>query len=104
MQYESQSWLYALAESADWWIVFFAPSSSDFALPILQEYFDFRTEGLSPADGKHGARVAAIGPTTADHLRSKSFQVDVVAKKPFAASLLEELSKYGADRNTPVMQ
>ena len=71
-----------------WWIVFFAPSSAEFALPILQEHFVF-----SPAGGRddHDGRfcsVAAIGPTTMTHVEEKcGVRVHAVAEKPSPEAL-----------------
>jgi len=77
----------------NWWITFFAPSSSDFALPALREHFRFESPAESPSSTKSKkklptARIAAIGPTTASHLKDAlSLSVDAVAAKPTPAEL-----------------
>lgn len=78
----------------DWWITFFAPSGADFSLPILQKYF--LLPGSSKSNQKKGlptVKIAAIGPTTAAHLREQlSIEVAAVAEKPNAQSLASAIA------------
>lgn len=80
----------------DWWIVAFAPSGVSYALPYLQNYFSFDScvqdelKSIITAAILPRARFAAIGPTTASHLRENlSLRVSAVASKPKP----EELAK-----------
>ena len=72
-----------------WWITFFAPSSSSFAIPHLRNHFELASaNGNSSASKRPVARIAAIGPTTANHLKDKlQLKVDVIAEKPKPQSL-----------------
>ncbi|KAI0052476.1 tetrapyrrole biosynthesis uroporphyrinogen III synthase [Auriscalpium vulgare] len=82
---------------APWWIVFFAPSAAAYVLPYLQAHFCLRPPQLIDAQGetRRNARVAAIGPTTADFIRSEmSINVDVVAETPNAEGLVRALAGY----------
>ncbi|KLO10585.1 tetrapyrrole biosynthesis, uroporphyrinogen III synthase [Schizopora paradoxa] len=84
----------------NWWIAFFAPSSSDYAMPALRE--QFRLESTSAPDSPTStkskkkipaAKIAAIGPTTASHLKDTlSLHVDAVAAKPTPAELASAIT------------
>ncbi|KAF7327870.1 Uroporphyrinogen-III synthase [Mycena kentingensis (nom. inval.)] len=68
-----------------WWIVFFAPSAAEFVSPFLREHF--LLDGSEDA-----AKVAAIGPTTANFLRDQlRLTVDAVAQKPTPEHLLRAI-------------
>jgi uroporphyrinogen-III synthase len=68
--------------------VFFAPSSAEFALPVLREHFAFSAiDGEDRGEGRF-CKVAAIGPTTARHVEEKcGVRVHVVAEKPSPEAL-----------------
>ena len=76
------------------WLIFFAPSSSDFALPFLRQNFRF-SQANSPnssQDDKLTAKLGAIGLTTATFLRSeRDIQVDAVPAKPTAEQLVASI-------------
>lgn len=76
------------ADPTQWWIVFFAPSSAEFALPILQEHLAFPpVNGGDDRDARF-CSVAAIGPTTMTHVEEKcGVKVCAVAKKPSPEAL-----------------
>lgn len=84
----------------NWWIAFFAPSSTDFAMPALREHFRVESTSTpeSPSSTKSKkkfpvARIAAIGPTTASHLKDAlSLHVDAVAAKPTPTELATAIS------------
>lgn len=87
---------YTSSEASDWWIVFFAPSAADFAVPVLRETFSLPEHNAS-SDRPHKppAKLAAIGPTTADHLRGTlSLQVDVVSAKPGPSDLAKAIAEH----------
>jgi uroporphyrinogen-III synthase len=66
------------------WVVFFSPSGVDATIELLYKW------KVMPS-----AKLAAIGPTTADFLQKKAkIKVDVVAKKPDALSLAEGIKDY----------
>ncbi|VDC03146.1 unnamed protein product [Peniophora sp. CBMAI 1063] len=76
------------------WIVFFAPSSAKHVLPTLTKHFYLtrHDEVTTLALGLPQARVAAIGPTTADFLRGEcGLVVDAVPSKPSAEALARSL-------------
>ncbi|CAK5268747.1 unnamed protein product [Mycena citricolor] len=74
--------------TALWWIVFFAPSSSEFTIPFLQEHFDLR--GVD--NRLLATRIASIGPTTTDFLRETAhLTVHAMASKPTPQHLLEAI-------------
>ncbi|KAI0255560.1 tetrapyrrole biosynthesis, uroporphyrinogen III synthase, partial [Lactifluus subvellereus] len=80
-----------------WWIVFFAPSAAAHVAPALVTHFSFLgRDDCSPCQtgsSLRAARVAAIGPTTADYLRDVvGLRVDAVPEAPNADSLLFALS------------
>ncbi|KAF9648114.1 tetrapyrrole biosynthesis, uroporphyrinogen III synthase [Thelephora ganbajun] len=80
-----------------WWIVFFAPSSAEFALPILREHLAFSPVDES-GDDQYGqfCKVAAIGPTTVTHVKGKcGVKVHAVAEKPSPKALGEALLEFG---------
>jgi len=68
--------------------VFFAPSSAEFALPILREHLAFSpVDGQGDRDGGF-CKVAAIGPTTVMHVEEKcGVRVHAVAEKPSPEAL-----------------
>lgn len=68
--------------------MFFAPSSAEFALPVLREHFAFSAvDGADDRDGQF-CKVAAIGPTTARHVEEKcGVRVHIVAEKPSPEAL-----------------
>ncbi len=73
------------AHSYDW-LVFTSPNGVDAFFRVFFEiYQDAREIG--------GVRIAAIGPTTADHLRSYRLQVDLLPEKYMAESLVEAFQK-----------
>ncbi|KXN90407.1 Uroporphyrinogen-III synthase [Leucoagaricus sp. SymC.cos] len=81
----------------NWWIVFFAPSSADFAYPKLLKHFIF-TPNETPLeldDPPHllTAKVAAIGYVTSAHLEEElKIRVDAIATKPSAEALSTAIS------------
>jgi len=75
-----------------WWIVFFAPSSSQFAYPVLRKHFHFvHKDILLDLDMKSPllvARVASIGRTTSSYLEDElGIHVDATATKPSPEAL-----------------
>ena len=77
---------------AEHWVVFFAPSSTDFALPYLHERFELRREAASVSGSRKAAHIAAIGPMSSEHiLRERHLHVDAVASKPSPAQLVEAI-------------
>lgn len=80
-----------------WWIACFAPSSTLFAFPYLQQHFSFR-EISQKTDAQKGllpTRIAAIGPTTESCLESDlSLCVDVTAAHPTAEALLSVIQSF----------
>ncbi|KAF8519380.1 tetrapyrrole biosynthesis, uroporphyrinogen III synthase [Hysterangium stoloniferum] len=83
------------------WIICFAPSSSEFALPHLERHF--RLPQLAVSDGHNGlqAKLAAIGSTTADFLRlQKHLRVDAVPDKPTAEQLVASMCESDARNNS----
>jgi uroporphyrinogen-III synthase len=82
------------------WLIFFAPSSSDFALPFFRQYFRF-SQASSPnssQDLKLAAKLGAIGSTTATFLRSERYlQVDAVPAKPTAEQLVASICESDGD-------
>ncbi|KAI0063335.1 tetrapyrrole biosynthesis uroporphyrinogen III synthase [Artomyces pyxidatus] len=81
--------LHEAEEDTPWWIAFFAPSAAAYVLPHLRVYFD-----ILPASAalQRQARIAAIGPTTGDFLRSEmGVHVDAVAERPSAEGLVRAL-------------
>lgn len=68
------------------WIVFTSPNGVDaFFKAFFEIYRDARDLG--------GARIAAIGPATADRVRSFHLQVDVQPEKYVAEAIIDELQK-----------
>ena len=75
-----------------WWVVFFAPSSAEFALPILREYFAFAPANREGDQDSQFCRAAAIGPTTMTHVEEKwGVKVYAVAEKPSPEALGQSL-------------
>ncbi|KAI5119288.1 hypothetical protein M0805_008067 [Coniferiporia weirii] len=75
-----------------WWIALFAPSGADHALPFLREHFtlpgDTQQQKKKTKKGLPVAKIAAIGPTTAGHLRDVlKLEVAAVAAKPVPEEL-----------------
>ncbi|PPQ99318.1 hypothetical protein CVT24_009186 [Panaeolus cyanescens] len=82
-----------------WWIACFAPSSTLFAFPSLQNHFSLRDLGKEAPGENQGdliiARIAAIGPTTKSCLEDDlSVHVDVMAPHPTPEALLEVIHAY----------
>ncbi|KAI0318047.1 tetrapyrrole biosynthesis, uroporphyrinogen III synthase [Amylostereum chailletii] len=76
-----------------WWIVFFAPSSAAHVLSVLPRHFQLPTTTNTWNSGVYRARIASIGPTTADALRNKhNLAVAVVSPEPNADALAEALA------------
>ena len=80
------------------WVVFFAPSSSQMALPFLHQIFELAPASQADVDVTPSevpgpvARVAAIGPTTATHLREvEGIHVQVVPESPQVDLLVEKM-------------
>lgn len=91
------------------WIVFFAPSSSAYALPHLKNVFQLPflkpssesepTELENHDFFKPRAIPVAIGPTTATYLRDRAgLQLEIVCKKPEAAALVAAIENYRLNR------
>ncbi|KAI4526271.1 tetrapyrrole biosynthesis, uroporphyrinogen III synthase [Schizophyllum commune Loenen D] len=79
-------------DSTEQWVVFFAPSSTDFALPYLHERFELRREAASVSGSRKAARIAAIGPMSSEHIFcERHLHVDAVAAKPSPAQLVEAI-------------
>jgi len=80
-----------------WWVTYFAPSDADFATPVLRDYFSLPSSSSSPPTtlAAPTPRIAAIGPTSASHLREQlSLRVAVVSPKPNADALAGAISEY----------
>ncbi len=68
------------------WLIFMSPNGVDaFFQAFYEIYKDARELG--------GARIAAIGPSTAERLRGFHLQVDVLPEKSVAEELVEKLRK-----------
>jgi uroporphyrinogen-III synthase len=83
------------ADGDHWWIVFFAPSATEFAMPILQQSFNL-PQIVSPG-GVYMTPVslAAIGPTTADYLSDHChLHVAVCSPMPTAVALTNAINHY----------
>ncbi|TRM65701.1 tetrapyrrole biosynthesis, uroporphyrinogen III synthase [Schizophyllum amplum] len=86
-------------DSGELWVVFFAPSSTDFALPVLRQHIDFKESPSVLSSGsstepstRRYARVAAIGPMSSDHiLRERNLYVDAIATNPSPADLVNAI-------------
>lgn len=83
--------------TGNWWIVFFAPSSAEFAYPILQRHFRFTQSESSSTDpvSPHPplAKIAAIGRVTSSYLEEElKLHVDAVATKPTPEALLAAIT------------
>ncbi|CAE6430008.1 unnamed protein product [Rhizoctonia solani] len=71
-------------------IVFFAPSSVELALPVIRKHFSLS----SLLEEKPGAKLVAIGPTTARALAdSHNLQVDAVSSKPEPGALADAIQR-----------
>ena len=84
-------------DPTQWWVVFFAPSSAEFALPVLRGHLAFPPT-ISGEDGQKSrfCNVAAIGPTTSTHVEEVcGVKVCAVAKKPTPEALGEALLSRG---------
>jgi hypothetical protein len=88
-----------------WWITFFAPSSSSYALPHLSEHFSFSTSSPAPEQPqsslskKRPAHIASIGPTTTVHLtQTLNLKVDITAAKPTPEALLVGIRRHDTDQ------
>lgn len=64
----------------DDWIVFFSPSFTDEIMGVLKEQ-----------NKRKRIRIAAIGPTTRDHLKENGIEVHAMAEKPSAESLAKAI-------------
>lgn len=79
------------AHSYDW-IIFTSPNGVDaFFAAFFEIYRDARDIG--------NARIAAIGPATADRVRARHLQVDLQPEKYVAEAILEELTKVESVEN-----
>ncbi|KAJ1976039.1 uroporphyrinogen-III synthase [Dimargaris verticillata] len=68
------------------WVVFFSPSGVDAALPTIANY--------QCREWFKNLRVAAIGPTTAQHLQDRyGISPQVIASCPTAPQLVEEMAQ-----------
>ncbi|KAI0270557.1 tetrapyrrole biosynthesis, uroporphyrinogen III synthase [Gloeopeniophorella convolvens] len=79
-----------------WWIVYFAPSAAAHVTPALRTRFALsERDAVAPLQARsriRRARIAAIGPTTADYLRDElGLRVDAVPDAPNADSLVAAL-------------
>ncbi|KAI0291587.1 tetrapyrrole biosynthesis, uroporphyrinogen III synthase [Russula brevipes] len=86
--------MHRMDEDEPWWIVFFAPSAAAHVMPSLRAHFSLAGPESSRARGRglRHARLAAIGPTTAEYLRDElGLHVDAVADAPTADSLVRAL-------------
>ena len=80
-----------------WWIVFFAPSAAVTALPSLSRWFEIDPGSASQLPHKRvrGARLAAIGPTTAASMWDElHLRVDVVSAKPTPSDVVGAVVAY----------
>lgn len=76
--------------------MFFAPSSAEFALPVLREHLAFSPVGGEDDKGGRVCKVAAIGPTTVTHVEEKcGVKVHAVAGRPSPEALGEALFSLG---------
>lgn len=74
------------------WLIFTSPNGVDaFFAAFYEMYKDARDLG--------GARIAAIGPATAERIRAFHLQVDVQPEKAVAESVIEELQKENTVEN-----
>lgn len=98
------------------YIVFFAPSSSSYALPHLKKVFrlpflNFHPSGSGPepelssdsqlpeTDERPRVIPIAIGPTTATYLREVvDLNLEIVCKKPEAGALVNAIEIYRLHR------
>lgn len=80
----SDTMLFASQDHPDW-IIFFSPSSAEYALPELRARNWICTDAQHDA---HAAKIACIGPTTAQWVRSTlAREPDAVAARPTATAL-----------------
>jgi uroporphyrinogen III methyltransferase/synthase len=78
------------------WIVFTSPNGADaFFTAFFEIYRDARDLGA--------ARIAAIGPATAERVRSYHLQVDVQPEKYVAEEIVEELQKETSLENLKIL-
>ena len=76
--------------------MFFAPSSAEFALPVLRSHLAFSPVGGEDGQDGRVCKVAAIGPTTVTYIEEKcGVRVHAVAEKPSPEALGEVLFKFG---------
>lgn len=74
------------------WLIFTSPNGVDaFFQAFFEIYQDVREIG--------GVRIAAIGPTTAERVRSSRLQVDLLPEKYVAEALVEAFQKTGDVEN-----
>ncbi|KAF8647567.1 hypothetical protein AX16_006624 [Volvariella volvacea WC 439] len=80
------------ASHKEWWIVYFAPSSSQFVMPILEKHFTFAHHDQLTSLPQ--PRIASIGPTTSSFLRDAlKLHVEVTARKPSPDDLLAAIAE-----------
>lgn len=91
----SKNNLTLVAEYKQWWIVHFAPSSAQSAIPILRRHFDLNFEKTSPELVSTAtsilatAKVASIGPVTTSFLRDElKLHVHATASRPTPQDLV----------------
>lgn len=90
----------AKSDQLHWWVVFFAPSAAEFAVPMLRNVFRLSAKDDSPGSALREAKIAAIGPTTASYLRNKlSLDVAVVSVKPDPVELAKVVFEH--DQQSP---
>ena len=78
------------------WIIFTSPNGADaFFRAFFEIYRDARDIG--------GARIAAIGPATAERVRSYHLQVDVQPEKYVAEAIIEALHKETSLENLKIL-
>ena len=78
------------------WIIFTSPNGADaFFRAFFEIYRDARDIG--------GARIAAIGPATAERVRSYHLQVDVQPEKYVAEAIIEALQKETSLENLKIL-
>ncbi|KAH7337060.1 tetrapyrrole biosynthesis, uroporphyrinogen III synthase, partial [Rhizoctonia solani] len=71
-------------------IVFFAPSSTELALPVIRKHFSLSTS--TSLEEKPRAKLVAIGPTTARALvDNHNLRVDAVSSKPEPGALADAI-------------
>ncbi|KIJ34923.1 hypothetical protein M422DRAFT_181486 [Sphaerobolus stellatus SS14] len=94
-----------LHASISTWLVFFAPSSSGYVLPHLAEYFalpSLETSTDSLQTTLSPSKLAAIGTTTSDYLRSeRKLRISAVPSQPTPEKLTAALCESDRGNNLP---